>query len=43
MRGLPDPQQHWAYRTGRWVGVVLVIGALATVAKLTWWIWQQPW
>jgi hypothetical protein len=43
MRGLPDHQKHWAYRTGRGLGLGIVLGLAATIFKLTWWIWQQPW
>lgn len=43
MRGLPDTARRRhpvAYWLGYWL---MAIAVLATTAKFTWWIWQQPW
>jgi hypothetical protein len=33
----------WSYRFGQWVGRFLILGAIATLIRFTWWIWSQPW
>jgi hypothetical protein len=33
----------WSYRLGQWAGRFLILGAIATLIKFTWWIWSQPW